>query len=145
MNANNQLQLIAKREVTQLLDSYPEKPRERLYQLRQWVIEEAESLQQVTRLEESLKWNEPSYRSNVGSTLRMDWKPATPEQVMLYFSCSTSLVPTFKSVFREQLTYEGNRAIVSKLNQALPGEPIKTCIAAALRYHQIKALPLLGL
>ena len=129
--------------VTELLKTYPTRSNKKLLELRQLVISTATDLG-IAKLVETTKWGEPSYVTKSGSTIRMDWKPKTPNQYFLYFICSTELVNTFKIVFGEELTFEGNRAIVLNLNEELPIKAIQKCISLALTYHKIKHLPLLG-
>ena len=66
----------------------------------------------VNALEETLKWGEPSYLTKGGITLRMDWKDRALDRYEMYFNCNTSLVDTFKEVYGDVFTFEGNRAIV---------------------------------
>lgn len=99
----------------------------------------------ISKIEETLKWGEPSFITKQGSTLRMDWKQKSPNQYAMYFSCSTRLVDTFKMVFGDSFDYQGNRAIVFDLTNQLPEEDLKRCISATLRYHEVKQDIKLGL
>jgi len=65
--------------------AYPQLPKKRLLYLRELIIQIAQETQGVEKLELSLKWGEPAFRSNIGSTLRIDWKSMNPEQYALYF------------------------------------------------------------
>ncbi len=112
--------------------------------LRELVLEVAEEESRIESLEETLKWGEPSYLTKHGSTIRMDWKAKSPNQYALYFQCSSSLVSTFKTIYRNEFTFEGNRAIVLKIDDELPELELKHCILLALTYHKRKHLPLLG-
>jgi hypothetical protein len=112
--------------------------------LRQLVFDVAKETDGVGEIEETLKWGEPSYLAKGGSTIRMDWKSKTPDQYALYFHCKTKLVDTFKELYRDKVTFEGNRAIIFDQHDELPIEALKHCIALALTYHQRKDLPLLG-
>ncbi|MFT6925203.1 MAG: hypothetical protein ACJAZP_000783 [Psychromonas sp.] len=93
---------------------------------------------------ETLKWGEPSYVSKIGSTIRIDWKDKYPDQYCIYFNCKTSLIETFKEVYGDTFAYEGNRAIVFKINQVVPYKELAHCISMSLRYKKIKHLDLLG-
>ncbi|WP_258097382.1 DUF1801 domain-containing protein [Marinoscillum pacificum] len=137
------MEIIESQEVYDLLESYPEKPREKLTELRSLIIEVAESLE-LPKLLETTKWAEPSYVVNKGSTIRMDWKSRTPDKFHLYFICSTELVSTFRFLFNEELEFEGNRAIVLDIDKPLPKPQLKKCIELALTYHKVKNLPFLG-
>lgn len=99
----------------------------------------------ISDVEEGLKWGEPSYSSKYGSTVRFDWKAKDPERYEIYFNCKTSLIETFKEVYGNTFTYEGNRGIVFNKTEPIALTELKHCISLSLRYHQIKHLPLLGL
>ncbi len=139
------VQLHSNPEVKTVFDRYPEAVRSKMEQLRALVLEVAEEVEQITALEETLKWGEPSYLTKKGSTLRMDWKPKTPDQYAMYFKCTSQLVPSFRKVYKDTFTFEGNRAIVFKLDEELPEAELKQCIKTTLTYHSVKHLPLLGL
>lgn len=131
-------------KVMQLLERYPPVACKKLMQLRQLIIETASEMEGVEQLLETTKWGEPSYVTRRGSTIRMDWKPKTPDIYYLYFICTTELVSTFRFIFGDELTFEGDRAIVLNLHEPLPSQALKRCISLALRYHRIKHLPMLG-
>lgn len=131
-------------DVEKVFMAYPESVRERMLELRDLVYSIAKE-KEIGKIEETLKWGEPSYIAKNGSTLRMDWKERNPNQYALYFSCSTSLVETFRIVFKENLRYEGKRAVVFDLNAPLPKTLIAVCIEKALTYKLVKDLPLLGI
>ncbi len=75
----------------------------------------------------------------------MDWKPKAPNQVAMYFKCTSKLVTTFREVYEDVFTFEGTRAIVFQMDEEIPGEELKRCIAAGLTYHKVKHIPMLGL
>ena len=131
-------------KVEKVFDNYPVSVKKQMLRLRELVLETASEIDNLTTLEETLKWGEPSYLTKHGSTLRMDWKAKKPEQYALYFKCTSQLVPTFRALFKNRFTYEGNRAIVFKLNEKVPEKEIRKCIRMTLTYHKIKHLPLLG-
>lgn len=95
-------------------------------------------------VEETLKWGEASYLVKGGSAIRIDWKPKVPDVIKVFFHCQTRLVETFKEIYRTEFVYEGKRAILIPLNTNINQLPLKHCIELALKYHQIKHLPLLG-
>ncbi|MCZ4409121.1 DUF1801 domain-containing protein [Cryomorphaceae bacterium 1068] len=114
-------------------------------QLRELVLEAASEIDGLQKLEETLKWGEPSYLAKHGSTVRMDWKSKTPDQYAIYFKCTSKLVPTFREIYPSEFNYEGNRALVFSLDEKLPVEALKHCVKTALTYHKVKHLPLLGM
>lgn len=120
------------------LASYPDFVRDKMLFLRELVEETAEEISEITDLEETTKWGEPSFLTKHGSTLRMDWKQKAPDQYAMYFKCTSRLVETFKVVFGDQFEYEKSRAIIFKLDQKVLKKEIKQCIKAALIYHKVK-------
>ncbi|MEQ9300024.1 MAG: DUF1801 domain-containing protein [Cyclobacteriaceae bacterium] len=138
------MKLTSDPSVATVFDQYPDHIKRIMEQLRKLVIETAESVEGIDKVVESLKWGEPSYRSNHGSTIRMDWKPKNPDYCALYFQCTTSLVSTYRVVFGEELKFEGKRAILLDVKEALPEQILKQCLTMAINYHRVKHLPLLG-
>ncbi|WP_062059621.1 DUF1801 domain-containing protein [Aquimarina longa] len=138
------MQLTSNPKVKAIFNNYPESVQPQLRYLRDLVLSTASEINGLEKLEETLKWGEPSYLTKHGSTVRMDWKKKNPEQFAIYFKCTANLVPTFKTLYTDKFTFEGNRAIVFKLNEKIPETELKHCISMALTYHKIKHLPLLG-
>ena len=139
------LKVITDPKVAAVFANYPDFVRDKMQLLRELVIEAAEETDGLYKLEETLKWGEPSFVTKDGSTLRMDWKETAPDQYAMYFHCSTRLVDTFRLVFNHKFQYEGKRAIVFQLNQKIPKVELKECIKAALTYHKVKELITLGI
>ncbi len=132
-------------EVELVFANYPDAVRDKMFILRELVIETAKEIDDLSILEETLKWGEPSYLTKNGSTLRMDWKLKTPNQYAMYFKCTSRLVETFKMIFKNKFDFEGNRAIVLQIDDDIPEDELKDCIKAALTYHKVKHLPTLGI
>ena len=138
------MNLITNPEVATVFSNYPDTVRNKMLNLRKLVLETAEEIG-LPDLEETLKWGEPSYIAKKGSTLRMDWKPKSPDEYAMYFKCTSKLVPSFRSAFDGFFKFEGNRAILFQLDEEIPETELKNCIKAALTYHTLKHLPQLGL
>lgn len=139
------LKVISDPKVEAVFANYPDFVRDKMQYLRELVIETAEEMQDVTVLEETLKWGEPSFVTKNGSTLRMDWKEKMPDQYAMYFQCTSRLVDTFRLVFDHKFQYEGKRAIIFQLNEKIPELELKECIKASLRYHNVKDQITLGI
>lgn len=129
--------------VAPVFQQYPEDIRPKLNALRSLILASAEELE-IQEIEETLKWGEPSYLTKKGSTIRIDWKAKTPNQYAMYFKCTSKLVTTFREVYGTTFQYEKNRALIFAKNDELPIEELKGCIKLALRYHEVKKLPRLG-
>ncbi len=130
--------------VKDVFGNYPKFVQAQLLYLRELILSAASEIEGLEKLEETLKWGEPSYLSKYGSTVRIDWKEKNPDQYAIYFKCTSSLVPTFKTIYKDKFRYDGNRAVVFNLNDKIPDIELKHCISMALTYHKIKHLPLLG-
>ena len=132
------------REVEEVFNTYPKHIYQKMMCLRQLVLDTASQSDGVGALEETLKWGEPSYLIKSGSTIRMDWKGSSPEKYALYFNCKTTLVDTFRELYSDALTFEGNRAIVFQRHEEVPIAAVMHCIFLSLTYHNRKHLPMLG-
>lgn len=131
-------------QVHSVLKGYPTMIREQVIFLRQLVFEVAVEQRIVDSLEETLKWAEPAYLCKTGSTIRIAWNKANPDQYGMYFHCQTKLVETFRQVYADVFRFDGNRAILFHENDTVPTVELKHCISLALNYHRLKHLPLLG-
>lgn len=132
-------------KVAALFEQYPIPIQKKLLFLRQLILDTALAIENIEKVEETLKWGEPSYITKNGSTIRIAWKQSSPNKYAMYFNCNTNLVATFKEIFGDSFNYEGNRAIVFAENEQLLVDELKQCIALAVTYHTRKHLPLLGM
>lgn len=141
----NELIIKTDPKVDEIFTNYPMHIQDKMAFLRALVKETAKEIEGIDKLEETLKWGEPSFVTKHGSTLRMDWKEKYPNQYALYFQCTSRLVDTFRSVFGDRFKYEGKRAIIFQLDDNIPIVELKECIKATLTYHKVKHLPTLGI
>lgn len=123
--------------------SYPTKARQKLQSLRELIITTAAE-NELSDVEESLKWGEASYRVKGGTAIRIGWKPRNPDAVKVYFHCQTRMIETIREIYGSAFEYEDNRALVIPLGANIEHWPLKHCIVLALTYHRVKHLPLLG-
>ena len=140
----NAVREINNADVARRFDSYPGDIRQKLLELRRLILDVAYELPDVAELEETLKWGEPSYLTKGGSTIRIGWKASRPEHYAMYLNCNTKLIDTFRQIYADKLIFEGNRAIIFHQADKVPRDALKHCTEMALRYHEIKRLPLLG-
>ncbi len=130
--------------VAKIFASYPANVRRKLLAIRELIFSSASSIEGVGKIEETLKWGEPTYLTSMsksGSTIRIAWKKSAPLQYAMYFNCQTNLIDTFRSLFRSEFKFEGNRAIVFDVSEKVQTDSLTICIAAALTYHRNKARP----
>lgn len=124
--------------VQQKFDAYPDHIKPKMEKLRALIYQVAERTEGVGQITETLKWSEPAYlttKPKSGTTVRIDWKERNPDQIGIYVNCNTSLVETYRSMFSDELEFEGNRAILIPVEDAIPEKELKICIQMALTYH----------
>ena len=141
----NTFQIHTNPDVDSVFDHYPKGVRKKMLALRNLIIQTARDTEGLNQLEETLKWGEPAYLAKNGSTIRIDWKPKSPDQYAMYFQCTSRLVDVFRLVFKNIFHFEGNRAIIFPLEERVPADALKYCVRAALTYHKVKHLPTLGI
>ncbi len=125
-------------DVAAVFDSYPKDTKKPLLRLRQLIFETASSTVGVGDLQETLKWGQPSYlttKPKTGSTIRIDRVKGGEGRYAMYFHCQTNLVSTFREIYPEAFSFEGNRSIVFDAGDSLPEAELRHCISLALTYH----------
>ncbi|MEM1198463.1 MAG: DUF1801 domain-containing protein [Pseudomonadota bacterium] len=128
----------ADKSVEAVFEGYPELVREKLLSLRTLIFETARATDGVGPLDETLKWGQPSYLTpdtRSGSTIRIDQVRKRPDSYAVYFHCQSGLVPLFKELYKDELQFDGKRAILLNIDTALPEEPLRHCVALALTHH----------
>lgn len=116
----------------------PEQMAERLVQLRQLVLEVARENSAIGPLEETIKWGEPAFLTSAtgsGTTVRINRHKKSPDKYALYVHCQTDLVERYRQLYDDELTFDGNRAVVFDSKEELPVDAVKHCIAMALTYQ----------
>lgn len=124
--------------VAAVFDGYPEKMKQRLLTVRALILNTAAEIKEVGKLEETLKWGEPSYltsQTKSGSTIRIHSRKAEPGTYGVFFNCQTTLVETFRQAYPDLFSFEGNRAILFHEDDDIPVDALRHCIAQALTYH----------
>lgn len=127
-------------EVTAVFNRYPQPIREKLWELRELVLETAVSTPGVGKIVETLKWGQPSYltvKPKSGTTIRLDAYNVNKGQIALFVHCQTSLIATYRQR-HPHLTTEGSRALILDAYAPLPTDTLRDCIQLALTYHQQK-------
>ncbi|HEY4939963.1 MAG TPA: DUF1801 domain-containing protein [Rhizomicrobium sp.] len=124
--------------VAEAFAKFPAPARARLMALRALIFDVADRTAGVGALEETLKWGEPAYLtpSGSGSTIRLGWKAKAPDEVAMYFICTTGLVDQFKELYPRAFRFGGNRALLFDMKGKVPEKALRHCIALALTYHR---------
>jgi hypothetical protein len=121
--------------VAQAFDDMPDDTRAHLYALRTLIFDTAATLP-VGRIEESLKWGQPSYTTP-------DTKAATPIRLGIAKSgdiavlthCQATVMSDFRALAPPDMRFDGNRALHLSPDAPLPLEEITPLIRAALTYR----------
>jgi hypothetical protein len=132
------------KNISTVLETYPEGILTRYQEFRDLVLSVADTIEVLKWIEESVKWGELSFRSNIGSPFRFGWNPKSETQFGIYFICTTILVETYKKLYPDFFQFVGNRGLIFQTEDAFPMEPLSHCILMALRYKKVRDLPLLG-
>ena len=130
-------------DVADVLAACPTDGYAHLDALRGLIFETAAQTKGVGKLEETLKWGQPSYLTHSpksGTTIRLGWDEAGT-RVSLFVHCQTSLVEAWRDRYGDTLTLIGNREIALPTDQPLPRAALQHCIAMALTYHLRKTAP----
>ena len=117
---------------------YPKPVRTKLLALRQLVFDVAKKTAGVGKIEETLRWGQPSYltpETGSGSTIRIDHIKNEPDKYAMYFICTSGLIEDFKELYKDEMKFVGNRSIVFDVGDRLPEAALRHCISLALTYH----------
>jgi Domain of unknown function (DU1801) len=128
-------------QVAAVFENYPQEIKNKLLSLRQLILDVAAETEGVGTVEETLKWHQPAYlttESKSGSLIRVDQIKSEPTKYAMYFHCQTTLVDTFKEMFKHDFKFEKNRAIVFDQADKIPTAKLRHCISMALTYHRDK-------
>tara|TARA_R110001606_G_scaffold334520_1_gene482440 strand:+ start:10270 stop:10683 length:414 start_codon:yes stop_codon:yes gene_type:complete len=123
-------------------EDLPEQLAERLVQLRQLILETASDNPAIGPLEETTKWGEPAFLTSAtgsGTTVRINRHKKSPDKYALYVHCQTDLVERYRQLYDDELTFDGNRAVVFDSKEELPVDAVKHCLSMALSYHLPRA------
>lgn len=118
--------------------TYPKPVRQKLLALRQMIFDVAKKTPGVGKLEEALRWGQPSYltpETGSGSTIRIDHIRNEPRKYAMYFICTSGLIEDFKELYKDKLKFVGNRSIVFSVGDRLPEAALRHCVSLALTYH----------
>lgn len=127
--------------VSDVFAQYPHPLRDKLLAMRRLIFEVARETDGVGEIQETLKWGQPSYRTPIsrsGTTIRIDQCADDASQFGMFVHCQTTLIETFRTMFGDQLTYDGTRALIFDTADDIPTNEVRECIALALTYHKRK-------
>ncbi len=112
--------------------------REGLLDLRALVYQAAAEDRWIGPLQETLKWGEPSYLTEItrsGTTLRLAVKKALPDTYGLFFNCRTRIAERITDLYPDTFTLDGKRGLLFSAGRNIPAEEVKACISLVLTYR----------
>ena len=119
---------------------YPKQISNHLLGIRELIFSIAEKTIEIGELEETLKWESPSYLTRhpkSGTTIRLSGLLSNENKYAISVHCQTTLVSEFKELYSE-LEYDGNRSLIFDVRKEQPTEVIEYFIYLALTYHYRK-------
>jgi hypothetical protein len=122
------------KDVSAAFDHLPTTFQKPLLDMRNLILNVAQSDPRIGALNEVLRWGDPAYitaRAKTGSTIRLGVEKASG-QPAVFFNCQTTLVEEFRQTFGDTLSYSKNRAV---LIDGAPQDALRACVASALTYH----------
>lgn len=124
--------------VRAVFEAQPPALRAALLELRGHVLAAAAATPGVGELTETLRWGEPAYlpvQPRIGTTVRINAIKGSADRYAAYFHCQTTLLESFRHLYAGALEFEGNRAILFRVGEAIPADAVRHCLALALSYH----------
>ena len=103
--------------------------------LREMIFDVATGLTEVTGVEESLKWGQPSYapKPKTGTPIRLGTTKSG--QVAVFTHCQTTVMSDFRALAPPEMKFDGNRAVHLSPDMPIPLAQITPLIRAALTYR----------
>ena len=129
---------ISDRATVAAFEAYPDAVRLKLIDIRKLIFDVARETNGVGKLAEALRWGQPSYltpETGSGSTVRLGMVPGLPAHCAVFFHCQSGLVEQFRTLYRGELTFFGNRAIVLAACDPIPTVALRHCLGLALTHH----------
>lgn len=127
-------------DVATVFSRNSEPVRTQLLALRQLIFDVAANTDGVGKIFETLKWGQVSYltpQTKSGTTIRIAADASHDGDYALYVSCNTNLVEAWREQY-PTLNFGGTRSLHFRLDEELPLDAVRHCVAMALTYHARK-------
>jgi len=123
-------------KIEALFNDFPEPAQSGLRQLRGLIFEEAVQLPEIGRLEEVLRWGQPSYitpEKKAATTLRLGLHKDAG--FALYAHCQSNIISNHAARFPAWDRLDGNRAVLFDDPSQIDPFRLRALIKDALTYH----------
>ena len=130
---NNQFRPFPNDKVPAALEMFPAAERDALLKLRELIFKVASEMPEVGQVEESLKWEQPSYVTKVGTPIRLG--VAKDGGFAVFTHCQSRVIPEFKSLFPDDFRYDGTRGVLFGPSDTVDYSKLRMLIRNALGYR----------
>lgn len=110
--------------------------RDGMLKIRDLIIDAAKADSRIGEVSETLKWGQPSYiprAPKTGTPIRLG-VPKVGE-FAIFVHCQTTVISEFRSLFPDDFTYDGNRAVIFSGVQEIVPSKVTLIIQRALTYR----------
>jgi hypothetical protein len=125
------------KKVAAAFEKTPPAIRKRLLALRKLIFDMASKTAGVGPVEETLKWDSPSYltsETQSGTTIRIDRVGSQEGVYGIFVHCQSNVVKEFKQKVSTPLKFDSTRGIILDAKDDIP-EEVGYFIYLALTYH----------
>ncbi len=125
------------KKVEAAFEKAPPVIRKRLLLMRRLILDVASKTPGVGRLQETVKWDSPSYLTNEtqsGTTIRIDRIGSEESKYGIFVHCQSNVVNEFRRQVSTPLKFDGTRGIILDAKDEIP-EELNYFIYLALTYH----------
>ena len=126
-------------DVKAVVDDFPSNIRLIALSLRDLIFGVAADTPQAGRIEETLRWGQPSYLTpdtKSGSTLRIG--AAKCGGCAIFAHCATDIISTYAATFNDCERIEGNRAVIFQDVSEIVPDRLRLLIHHGLTYHLVR-------
>jgi hypothetical protein len=137
MNKTTMKQAFQSKKVAAVFERTPPAIRKRLLALRKLIFDLASKTPGVGPLEETLKWDSPSYltsETESGTTIRVDRIGSEGSMYGIFVHCQSNVVKEFKQKVSTPMNFDSTRGIILDAKDEIP-EEVSYFIYLALTYH----------
>ena len=120
--------------VADVINGYEAPVREGVLKLRRVILEVADATPEIGAVEEALRWGQPAYLAQKGSTLRLG--PHKDARFALFAHCQSNIIASYAQAFPGWDKLDGNRAVLFDSLEQIEPERLAHLIRHALTYHQ---------
>ncbi|WP_240514077.1 DUF1801 domain-containing protein [Paramylibacter kogurei] len=119
-------------QIEQIFADFPSDSRLHLIELRQLIFSTGATLSHVSKIDECLRWGQPSYVSPIGTALRL----GVPKSggFGIFAHCQSNVISNFAQTFGTDFRFDGNRGVLFETREDIQPDKLCLLIKHALTY-----------